>query len=318
MDKAEYQSKQDRANQKKREANEEAYRDQLIATLQRIAEQDEAIESQAGRADTFHRRVEKLTLRLEGRKYWLEVAETLGLWVAAGVGVAAIIVASHDSDNQTKIMHQQQIAMQGQLIEMKATGAQTDQMIETNRKLAEAATKQAEAAIETVRTARDNLVASQRAWVGPRNARSDGQPELGKEFTVFIDYQNSGREPGIETIYDVDVFAISDDEDRAGKTNQRVITFNSKCKIKWTPSNAQVVYPTPGGLLSAGYSLFKNIDAGQIDQEVVEGTKTVVVNGCFVYKTSGAIHRSSYCYYFNMKKSKPAAWNICEFGNDAD
>src|ERR1700676_691065 len=92
MDKSDYRKKQEDAERKRQETAENAYRQQVIGSLERIAEQNQATENQANRADTFHRRVEKLTLRLEGRKFWLEFAETLGLWVAAGVGVAAIII----------------------------------------------------------------------------------------------------------------------------------------------------------------------------------------------------------------------------------
>jgi hypothetical protein len=120
MDKSEYRKKQEDAERKRQEATEDAYRQQVIGALQRIAEQNQVTENQAQRADTFHRRVERLTLRLEGRKFWLELAETLGLWVAAGVGVVAIIVSSHDSDRQRTVMENQQTAMQGQLDEMQA------------------------------------------------------------------------------------------------------------------------------------------------------------------------------------------------------
>jgi hypothetical protein len=48
-----------------------------------------------------------------------ELAETLGLWVAAGVGVAAIIVSNHDPDIQTRVMQNQLAAMQGQLNALK-------------------------------------------------------------------------------------------------------------------------------------------------------------------------------------------------------
>jgi len=167
MNKPEYRKKQEAAERKGQESEQRTYRDEVIGALKRISEQNKAADNQANRADRFHRLVEKLTLRLDRRRYRLEIAETIGLWFAAFVGLLAIYMASHDSDVQTKVMQAQQKAMQGQLDEMKGTSAQTDQMIETNRKLAEAAAKQAQAAIESAKTAQENLVATQRAWVGP-------------------------------------------------------------------------------------------------------------------------------------------------------
>jgi hypothetical protein len=159
MDKSEYRKKQDDAESKRKETAESSNRQQIIAALERIARQNQATENQTQRADGFHRRVEKLTLRLEGRKFWLEVFEALGLWVAAAVGVIAILVSSHDSDRQRTVMEGQQTAMQGQLTEMKATEAQTNEMIETSRQLAEAAGKQAQAVIDSAKTAQENMVA---------------------------------------------------------------------------------------------------------------------------------------------------------------
>lgn len=322
MDKAEYRKKQKAADRERKaaaeEAAEDAYRQRVIGAIQSIADQNKATEYQSSRADAFHRRVEKLTLRLDKRRYRLEIFETAGLWFAAFVGVMAIVISSYDSHLQTKVMQAQQTAMQGQLDEMKGTSAQTDQMIETNRKLAEAASRQAEAAVETVKTAQANMIASQRAWVGPRNGRSDVAPELGKDFSAFVDYQNSGREPGNETIYAVDLFSAPLVDDVSGRIRSRVVNFIAECKIKWVPTSAQVVYPTTGGFGAGGYALSAKLDGEKIDQNIVDGNGLIVMSGCFVYKTAGAIHRSSFCYFFNAKISKPANWNICDFGNDAD
>ncbi len=95
MNKSE-RKKQEEAERKHWETAEKSDRQQVIGALERIAEQNEVTESQAQRADKFHRRIEKLTLRLDGRKFWLELAETAGLWAAAAVGVIAILVSSYD------------------------------------------------------------------------------------------------------------------------------------------------------------------------------------------------------------------------------
>jgi hypothetical protein len=253
---------------------------------------------------------------LEGRKFYIELAETLGLWVAAGVGILAIVVSNHDSALQTKVMQDQQVAMQGQLTEMKGTGVQTNQMIDTNRQLAEAAGKQAQAAIDSAKTAQENMVASQRAWVGPRNAKSTTGPELEKPLDIIIEYQNSGREPALDTIFDTEAFVATKEEDSSGAAPNRVNDFIGKCKIKWTPTQKGVVFPA--GSTGSAYELTRALDAKWIDQDVIDGAKLIFIDGCFVYKTAGGIRRSSFCYFFNSKKTKPSNWNICQIGNDAD
>jgi hypothetical protein len=311
MDKSDYRQKT--AQEKRRDSAEESYRNKVVGSLERIAEQNQATENQANRADTFHRRLEKLTLRLEGRRFWIEVAETMGLWVAAGVGVIAIIVASHDSGEQTSAMQAQVTAMQGQLTEMKAAEDRSDQLVEINRQLAEAAGKQAQAAIDSAQTAQASMVASQRAWVGPRNAKSDIAPEIGKDLKIVVEYQNTGREPALETIFDAEAFAAPD----SAESGVRINDFIAQCKIKWKPTQKGVVFPA--GPTSSSYELTAPMDANSIDQDVIDGNKVIFIDGCFNYKSAGGIHRTSFCYYFSSaKKTKPANWNICGVGNDAD
>jgi hypothetical protein len=174
----------------------------------------------------------------------------------------------------------------------------------------------ADAGIASAKTARDSLVANQRAWVGPRNAKSEKAPELEKDLPLIVEYQNTGREPALETIFDVDVFTATEEEDQGGQVARKVNEFVNQCKIKWTPLHATVVFPSSVGVGSAGYTMSRTVPAEMIDQDVVDGQKAIVVSGCFVYKT--AIHHSSFCYFFKTKKTQPANWGICQVGNDAD
>ena len=174
-------------------------------------------------------------------------------------------------------MEAQQTAMQGQLDEMKATESQTNEMIETNRKLAEAAGKQAQAAIDSAKTAQENMVASRRAWIGPRNAKSEAAPELDKPLNIIIEYQNTGREPALETIFEAEAFAAEDSTD----TTNRINDFIYQCKIKWTPTQKGVVFPS--GPTSSSYELTKPLDSSVVDQDIIDGTKIIFIDGCFVY-----------------------------------
>lgn len=203
----------------------------------------------------------------------------------------------------------------GQLDEMKMASAQTEKIVGTNSGLAGAATKQAAASIENAQTAHDSMVAAQRAWIGPRNARSDGDPVAGKSYDVVIEYQNSGREPALGTVFDTNAFAATAEEDAKGEAAKKIKEFINGCMIMWKPDQAQVVYPTAG---FNEYNLTKTIDAFVVDDDVVQGQKTIFVSGCFAYQTFNTIHRSSFCYFFRKGQSKPSNWNICGAGNYAD
>jgi hypothetical protein len=211
----------------------------------------------------------------------------------------------------------------GQLDEMKSSGEQTGLLIENNAKLAIAAGKQAEAAEKQAiamgdyaKATRDSVVASQRAWVGPRNIKIDKPPVLNESLKLTLEYQNTGRDPATETIKDIDVFTATEQEEMSGAVTTRINDFISACKIMWKPQSANVVYPSTG--LGAGYTLTKVMDGKMIDEEVVAGTKNIYASGCFVYKTFETIHRSWFCYYFKSGKVEPTSWAICETGNNAD
>src|ERR1035441_1728141 len=111
-----------------------------------------------------------------------------GLYLAAAVGIWAIVSASYDSADQHTVM-------QGQLDQMKSGSLQTNRIIEANSKLADAAGKQASAAEQQAKAmadaaniSRESMIASERAWVGPRNAHSEAPPSLGNDLPIIIDY----------------------------------------------------------------------------------------------------------------------------------
>jgi hypothetical protein len=193
----------------------------------------------------------------------------------------------------------------------------TKRQVEIMQRQLDAVDKQATAAIDASKTSRDALIAAERAWVGPRNARIDAAPTFTNDLDIFIDYQNSGREPAIETIWDTDLFTATDEEENNGTIPRRIDNFIAKCKTMWKPFQATVVYPSSGGI-GSGYVLTKTLLKDSIDDDVIEGTKMIVISGCFVYRTVQTIHRSWFCYFYRNGRTKPAAWYICLSGNGAD
>lgn len=176
---------------------------------------------------------------------------------------------------------------------------------------ADAAKKSADAATNQSENSDKSLIEAQRAWVGPSNVMSAADPVAGQPYDVTIEYQNTGREPATENIFDLLSFAT----DLNSEATEKINDFTKDCINRWRPGGGSVVYPTTG---SGAYNLTKTVDASIIDDDVVQGKKTVVIGGCFVYKTFDAYHRSSFCSYFTKGKTKPAHWNICQNGNYAN
>jgi hypothetical protein len=210
----------------------------------------------------------------------------------------------------------------GQLTEMQNSETQTGLLIENNAKLATAAGKQAEAAekqasamADSAKAARDNLIAAERAWVGPRNAKIEGAIEVGKPVEVTIEYANTGHEPAQNFFSAVDTFAVTDAEDKNGASLRKMSEYFEKCKNSRNMIVGQVVFPTSG---FSTYNLSIKSDPSFITQELLDGEKILVVQGCFLYESFNAFRHTYFCYFYNSKRSKTSNLSICAIGDSAD
>jgi hypothetical protein len=206
----------------------------------------------------------------------------------------------------------------GQLAEMKSTGIQTDTLIETNRKLVDAATEQASASVISAQTAQDTLLASQRAWVGPSTAKIEGAIEASKEVKAVVTVVNTGREPGKNLFWDVVGIPTDSIEDHNGIPAFIVRKYIEACFNTPSQYRRQVIFPSAGGFGGGGFTFTTAIGAEKIDDGIVDGTKSLLVQGCLAYDAFGKTHHTAFCYFYNAKLTKPEALNICTGGTDAD
>lgn len=302
MDKSEYREKRNHAERMRQEAAEAAYRRLVIGALQKIAEQDKAAEHERNRADRFHRRVEKLTLRLEERRYRLEIAETAGLWVAAFVGLLAIYISSLNSDKQRTVMEGQLTAMTGQLAEIKSSRKQTDDLIEANKELAEAAQT------------------GNRAWISPRFFSIDGAVKDGQPIIIKVLYDNAGKTPALDVEFHTEGRMInSNDGSPLPVESYRNLKMgkNGSCNSKSTVY-AGVVYPASN---TAGYISKFATGEPNLAARVRARTTVLAIQGCYRYNTQNSQHKSAFCSYLEPDTEKPLEqWQFkdCADGNYAD
>jgi hypothetical protein len=209
----------------------------------------------------------------------------------------------------------------GQLSEMKSSGEQTAKLIDANAALAISATKQADAAEKQaiamnseVEVSRESLIAAGRAWVGPRAAKITSAIEIGKPIELSIEYANTGREPALDFAYSTDYFISSDAEEQRGTTFAKTTLAMQNCRAKDDLKQGQVVFPSTG---FSAYNLSLTIDKA-MDQETIDGQKTLLVQGCFLYRTFNVVRHSYFCYFYRAQKTKPDNLNICLAGHYAD
>ena len=216
----------------------------------------------------------------------------------------------------------QAIIFSGQLSEMQSSGEQTAKLIGANAKLAEAAANQADAAakqadamVAAVEVSRESLIAAGRAWVGPRLAKITSPMEAGKPIELAIEYANSGREPALDFVYSLEGFSSSNAEERRGTSFARVSIALNNCRAADSLPAGQVVFPSTG---FSAYNLTAPIPNQTLDQETIDGEKTLILQGCFLYRSFKVIRHSYFCYFYRAKVSKADNLSICTAGHYAD
>lgn len=189
----------------------------------------------------------------------------------------------------------QYVVLSGQLREMRTASAQTDKMVAA-------------------------ASAQERAWVGPYNAKLDSPrpPALNKDWSISIDYQNTGREPARKFTPSFDQFVGTPSDNIGGQViAARIAGDVGQCKQMAPAGPSDVIFPISLGLGGGGYVQTVTIPMSEIDQAVIDGTKSVYVVGCFTYQTLEQIRHSSFCYFFTNSTSSVDHLNICN-GADAD
>jgi hypothetical protein len=202
---------------------------------------------------------------------------------------------------------------------------QVDEMVkvyEPIKKQAEAALTQASGLKDQLRLAKDaaaasheSLVAAQRAWVGPTGGQIEGAVADKADVKIVVNYQNSGREPGIGFNYTIEPKIIGADDPSAG---QWIEKNSSDCKNRAPTPGSQVVNPSNGGITGGGYQMRGTLGKSLIDKDVISGNKVIYVVGCFAYQTFAVSHHSSFCFFYKAGVSSLPNMNFCAFGNDAD
>ena len=203
----------------------------------------------------------------------------------------------------------QLVVMRGQLAEMKSSGDQTNTLIATNQKLAEAAIKQSQIAADQLALARNSLAATQRPWVSAdMNVGSDLKfSKEGASFTVSFKMKNHGNIPAFGVWVDAEIHLARGD-------TTPILERDRICrKIKsQPPADAPVGFVAfPQGEIIFSYGL--PIAQAEIDSTLAqfkspEGTFRFLspyVAGCVNYRSAQdkSIHQTG--FVANILRVKP-------------
>jgi hypothetical protein len=182
---------------------------------------------------------------------------TAGLWYEADSG-------SSDTHSLAEAARDQANAVKDQLAVMRIQ--------------ADAAKTQAEAAAESASTAHQTMLSAQRAWIGPADARLEGELKQGEDLKAAVTYQNTGREPGYNFVNEIRHSTYTATEDTNGLTSANFGLDAAACLQREGSGDAQVVFPSTG---FATYELRTTIDKSNINDSVISGESILFVTELF-------------------------------------
>jgi hypothetical protein len=176
-------------------------------------------------------------------------------------------------------------------------------------------------------------LAANRAWLAPNYMYLDSPLENGLPVQSVVKVVNVGREPALGLVWkttETGVPYIPDTGDDPIQTNR-----NSTCDgLEPKPPDGMVVYPA-GANDSVNDLVPLDIqdspDNRKLLQDALNRTKSIVIDGCFAYRTGGGKHTSSFRFLLRDKPGQPSfvlnkdghpvpnwRFNALPSGNEAD
>jgi len=169
----------------------------------------------------------------------------------------------------------------------------TIKMYCANKQSADAATRAATSAENSVTQARDNARLEQRAWVSVSDITPESQQ--GQNWTISIIFKNTGRTPAKNFV----IRGIGEPVAKGKKTSSEEIIL---------PGHGIIA---PDGVFHSNFSADGGFDWKSVD---------LVIHGKIEYDTVfGSSHWTTFCYYFvPTSKTGKGGFAPCDSGNDID
>jgi len=182
---------------------------------------------------------------------------------------------------------------------------------------------------DTAKLANATLSAS-RAWIDPEQLGLDSSVESGLPLRYHIRVVNSGKEPATEVVWKVNPYGAPYIPE-GGSFDESALGKNETCAgLHANPATGIVLYPTAAPTHVIPMVMENAPENLSILEKVRERNQSLIIDGCFVYRTAGAEHFSSFRFFLRDvpgpsvlldKDGKPIpAWsfNAALSGNDVN
>jgi hypothetical protein len=159
----------------------------------------------------------------------------------------------------------------------------------------------------------ENARMANRAWLGPAAMRLSKKPGAGEELRFFLDYQNTGHQPAQDVFYEMDSYSFN--KDMTPGIEARAARHIARCKNSQPSDERLTLFPGTGTF--EPYRVDKQLAAAAGPREAI------FVDGCFVYRTLGEVHRTAFCFTYDLQNGRDdetgkPVMNLCTHGHYAD
>jgi hypothetical protein len=179
----------------------------------------------------------------------------------------------------------------------------------------------ANAAKQAADTASDALIASTRAWIAPTFAKLTTPLENGPPISIQVHIINTGREPALYGTRHFNHYLIPYIEP-SNVPGEHDLGPNTACD-NLVPSDKSgiVVYPTNVTNFWVPYEIPDTPEDRNIIGAALAHRNSLVIEGCFAYRTGGKAHKSAFRFFLRDVPNQPSLqWNLNAMttGNYAD
>lgn len=166
------------------------------------------------------------------------------------------------------------------------------------------------------RTAHNQLVSGNRAWLAPGDIVVKKPFQRGKGQEIHLTFGNTGRSPALKISRDIKLIPLPSKDISNRAAIKTAIESATDCKFLKPNVGGFATYPS--AQLDVKYRIL--VDSADIDKFLAK-THYLMVAGCFAYETMDEDHISEFCRFLDYNEGDGSTeWlsTICRYGEYAD
>lgn len=173
-------------------------------------------------------------------------------------------------------------------------------------------------------TFKETLVAANQAWIAPRTVYLNEPLAPKAHASMRVMFDNPGHEPALNTELRTQVLVVTSKAVDAALVDinlwEKFFGRNTACDVIPHVKGTEPYWPSPPERYMLRFGTDK--DDPIVSDGVLNGSESIITNGCIFYETFKEIHFSKFCFLLRQIPPHvlgivdPAA--ICPAGNDAN